>query len=300
MESSESPQFTPTSMPEPDKTQATETAGAGATTTAPKDLADLATTPASECSSNDRTLPEQSDLWRETLGWQPSEAEQQKLQDLYEGIIEGNKKLNLTRLTEPNEFWEKHLWDSLRALRPWLRDELPLGKPDQTAKIIDIGTGGGFPGIPAAIVFPEAQVTLLDSTRKKMVFLQQLIGEMQLPNIGTVTERAEASGQQVAHRGRYDLALIRAVGPVTVCAEYCLPMVRYGGMAVLYRGQWSVEEAEAIAETVHLLGAEVIDIEAFETPLSRGTRHCVYLKKIAGTPDMFPRPVGVPVQSPLP
>ncbi len=246
------------------------------------------------------TLPANQALWQNSLGWQPSETEQAKLQALYQGIIEGNTKLNLTRLTEPTEFWEKHLWDSLRALRPWLLDELALGKAEQTPKIIDIGTGGGFPGIPAAIVFPQAQVTLLDSTRKKMVFLQQLVSEMQLPNVRTVTERAEASGQQEQHRGKYDLALIRAVGPATVCAEYCLPMVRYGGMAVLYRGQWSVEEAEALTEAVHLLGAEVTEVEAFETPLSQGTRHCIYIKKIAGTPDMFPRPVGVPVQSPLP
>lgn len=255
---------------------------------------------ASSPSGSDGTLPKNQELWQQSLGWQPSDAEQEKLQALYQGIIQGNTKLNLTRLTEPTEFWEKHLWDSLRALRPWLLEELPLGKADQAPKIIDIGTGGGFPGIPAAIVFPQAQITLLDSTRKKMVFLQQLVSEMQLPNIKTVTERAEASGQQAQHRGKYDLALIRAVGPATVCAEYCLPMVRYGGMAVLYRGQWSVEEAEALTEAVHLLGAEVTEVEAFKTPLSQGTRHCVYLKKIAGTPDMFPRPVGVPVQSPLP
>ena len=249
---------------------------------------------------SDGTLPENKDLWQQSLGWQPSETEQEKLQALYQGIIKGNTKLNLTRLTEPTEFWEKHLWDSLRALRPWLLGELALGKAEQAPKIIDIGTGGGFPGIPAAIVFPQSQVTLLDSTRKKMVFLQQLVSEMQLPNVRTVTERAEALGQQAQHRGQYDLALIRAVGPATVCAEYCLPMVRYGGMAVLYRGQWSVEEAEALTEAVHLLGAEVTEVEAFETPLSQGTRHCIYIKKIAGTPDMFPRPVGVPVQSPLP
>lgn len=246
------------------------------------------------------TLPENSELWQSTLGWQPSQAEQAMLQRLYQGILEGNRKLNLTRLTEPTEFWEKHLWDSLRALRPWLQGQLSLARQEQTPKIIDIGTGGGFPGIPAAIVFPQAQVTLLDSTRKKMVFLQQLVAEMKLSNVRTVTDRAEASGQKEGHRDKYDLALIRAVGPTTVCAEYCLPMVRYGGMAVLYRGQWSVEEAEDLKETALLLGAEVVDVDAFETPLSQGTRHCIYLKKIAGTPDMFPRAVGVPVQSPLP
>lgn len=255
---------------------------------------------ASATALNDGTLPLNPNLWQQSLNWQPSETAQAQLEALYQGILAGNSKLNLTRLTEPAEFWEKHLWDSLRALRPWLDGQLPLGRPEQTAQIIDIGTGGGFPGIPAAIAFPQAQVTLLDSTRKKMVFLQQLVSDLQLPNIRTVTDRAEAAGQHQTHRGQYDLALIRAVGPATVCAEYCLPLLRYGGMAVLYRGQWSVEEAEALTEAVHLLGAEISEVEAFETPLSQGTRHCLYLKKIAGTPDLFPRPVGVPVQSPLP
>ncbi|NJN29204.1 MAG: 16S rRNA (guanine(527)-N(7))-methyltransferase RsmG [Synechococcales cyanobacterium RM1_1_8] len=250
-------------------------------------------------------LPSQGDLWQQTLGWQPSPAQQQQLQRLYGGIVAGNRQLNLTRLTEPQDFWEKHLWDSLRALRPWLRDGAALGKPGQGAAVagaavVDIGSGGGFPGIPAAIALPQAQVTLMDSTRKKMVFLQQLVAQLGLTNVETVTERAEAAGQQARHRNHYDLALIRAVGPVTVCAEYCLPMVKYGGTAVLYRGQWTVEEAEALEEAAKLLGAELVEVDAFETPLSRGTRHCLYLRKIAGTPDLFPRPVGVPAQDPLP
>lgn len=292
MESSGTPNPIASPNPQPTAAEAVVTEATAASATS--------ASPSSAPPSGNGTLPVNPDLWQQTLGWQPSEAEQEKLQALYQGVVEGNTKLNLTRLTEPTEFWEKHLWDSLRALRPWLKGDLPLGKPEQTAKMIDIGTGGGFPGIPAAIVFPQSQVTLLDSTRKKMVFLQQLVSDMQLPNVKTATDRAEVAGQKEAHRNKYDLALIRAVGPATVCAEYCLPMVRYGGMAVLYRGQWSVEEAEALQEAVHLLGAEVTEVDAFETPLSQGTRHCIYLKKIAGTPDIFPRPVGVPVQSPLP
>jgi 16S rRNA (guanine527-N7)-methyltransferase len=261
-------------------------------------------------------LPEHRELWQQTLGWQPSPAQQQQLQALYEGIVAGNRQLNLTRLTEPAEFWEKHLWDSLRALRPWLQAQGSLGQvsgqvsnqaldqvsgqPERAPKIIDIGTGGGFPGIPAAIAFPQAQVTLLDSTRKKMLFLQQLVEQLQLPQVSTVSDRAEVVGQQPSHRGQYDLALIRAVGPATVCAEYCLPLLRYGGTAILYRGQWTVDEAEALQEAAHLMGAELAEVDAFDTPLSQGKRHCLYLKKIAGTPDLFPRPVGVPVQDPLP
>lgn len=250
------------------------------------------------------SLPAQLQCWQETLGWQPAAAQQGQFQALYAGILAGNRQLNLTRLTEPEVFWEKHLWDSLRALRPWLGDGQPLiggqRETDRPPCLIDIGTGGGFPGIPAAIAFPQAQVTLLDATGKKMRFLQRLVEQLGLTRVTTAIARAEAAGQQAQHRAQYDLALIRAVGPATVCAEYCLPMLRLGGQAVLYRGQWTVEEAAALGETATLLGAELSEVDAFKTPLSQGTRHCIYLRKVAGTPDLFPRPVGVPAQQPLP
>lgn len=146
-----------------------------------------------------------------------------KFQQLYKEIVTGNRQLNLTRITEPNEFWEKHLWDSLAGL-----NGLELAKEIAKAEnlsIIDIGTGAGFPGIPIAIAFPFWTVTLLDSTRKKINFIEDLIPKLALRNTKTLMGRAEEIGQSSFHRQTYDIALIRAVSEASVCAEYTLPLL---------------------------------------------------------------------------
>lgn len=231
--------------------------------------------------------------------WQPTAAQQTQFQALYQGIVRGNALLNLTRLTEPAEFWEKHLWDSLRGVSWLLSQEQTQPGATQNLSVLDIGTGGGFPGIPVAIALPQTSVTLLDSTRKKVAFLEALALDLGLTNISTQTARAEALGQDPDHRETYDLTLIRAVGPATVCAEYCLPLLDLGGTAVLYRGQWTAEEESALSLAVEQLGGEIHEIQAFTTPLSAGARHCIYLKKYRETPKRFPRPVGIPQQRPL-
>ncbi|NER92604.1 MAG: 16S rRNA (guanine(527)-N(7))-methyltransferase RsmG, partial [Symploca sp. SIO1B1] len=185
-------------------------------------------------------LPEMDTVWQQTLNWLPDEQCKTQFQHLYKEILEGNRQLNLTRITNPEEFWEKHLWDSLRGVVPGLTSLLT--KPQQ---VIDIGTGAGFPGIPVAIAFPHIQVTLLDSTRKKINFLSDLIPRLGLNNVTTLIGRAEAIRQQ-QHRKQYDLALIRAVGKVSVCAEYALPLLKTGGLAILYRGHWNDEEKDAL------------------------------------------------------
>lgn len=232
------------------------------------------------------------------LGWQPTSTQQQQFQQLYEQVVYGNQHLNLTRITEPTEFWEKHLWDSLRGIRPWLTGEAQasaLGDQPASPTIIDIGTGAGFPGIPVAIALPHAQVTLLDSTRKKMAFVDTLVQELGLQHVRTVCDRAEHVGQHPAHRATADLTLVRAVAAATVCAEYALPLLRVGGTAVLYRGQCNEEEIHALEQAVELLGGAIASIDAFTTPLSQSVRHCVYVQKIHPTPSEFPRPVGVAV-----
>ena len=123
-------------------------------------------------------LPQMNELWQKTLNWQPDESQQQQFQRLYELIVEGNRSLNLTRITEPKEFWEKHLWDSLRGIVRLLpannsAGENPKLPAESVQKVIDIGTGAGFPGLPIAIALPQLSVTLLDSTRKKLFFWKQ-------------------------------------------------------------------------------------------------------------------------------
>jgi 16S rRNA (guanine527-N7)-methyltransferase len=235
-------------------------------------------------------LPALLEVWQETLGWQPNEDQRRQFQRLYEQTLEGNRLLNLTRITEPQEFWEKHLWDSLLGIKPWLTAPLEA-QVNQVSlyKVIDIGTGGGFPGVPVAIARPDWFVTLLDSTRKKLVFLDSLLASLGITNAQTWVERAEQLGKSAEHREQYDLVLIRAVASAVVCAQYCLPLLKVGGVAVLYRGQWTEEEAIALKSVVTKLGGEVEVVEAVTTPLSQGVRHCVYLKKVLTAQKKMPQ-----------
>ncbi len=271
------------------------------------------------------TLPTHLDIWQSTLNWQPTTEQQRLFQALYAQILEGNKQLNLTRITEPEEFWEKHLWDSLSGLAPWLLDmteaslsnartdaktgadaeaetdleaEAEVGIETQSAseidestplRIIDIGTGGGFPGIPAAIaLFPlTIDLTLLDATRKKIFFLQTLCHQLGL-SATCIPERAEALGRDPKHRETYDLALIRAVGSAATCAEYVMPFLKVGGQAVIYRGQWTAADTETLIPVVDLLGGELTDLQSWQTPLTQSSRHCLFIHKEQPIAQDFP------------
>jgi 16S rRNA (guanine527-N7)-methyltransferase len=248
------------------------------------------------------SLPQWLECWQETLHWQPNETQQQQFQQLYQQILQGNRQLNLTRITEPDAFWEKHLWDSLSGIRPWLGEvgtlgQLPLMPPHAWA--IDIGTGAGFPGIPIALVQPTWTVTLLDSTHKKMDFVQSLLTELGLKNGKLARDRVEQAGRQLRYRAAYDLATLRAVASAAVCAEYALPLLKLGGIAVLYRGQWTAEEAIGLESALEQLGGVLVAVETFKTPLSGSERHCLYLRKEQPTPEEFPRAIGVPTRMPL-
>lgn len=216
-------------------------------------------------------IPEMLEIWQQTLSWQPSTQHQKIFQQLYQGILAGNQQFNLTRITEPIEFWEKHLWDSLRGV-----DKAEI--TDKTVSIIDIGTGAGFPGIPIAIAYPQSTITLLDSTRKKITFLEALITQLELKNTTALTGRAEEIVHQFQHRRAYDLALVRAVGAAPIAAKYALPLLKPGGLAILYRGHWTDEEAETLKPVLEKLGGVIETIDSFTTPISDSIRHCIYLR----------------------
>ncbi|MFN6564813.1 MAG: 16S rRNA (guanine(527)-N(7))-methyltransferase RsmG [Nostoc sp. ChiSLP01] len=242
------------------------------------------------------SLPEMAEIWQQTLNWQPSAEQQRQFQKLYQLILEGNRQLNLTRITDPQEFWEKHLWDSLRGIAP--KGQF-ISSLEESVSVIDIGTGAGFPGIPVKIAAPNCTITLMDSTRKKITFIEQTLTELALTNTKTLVGRAEEIGQQPEHRQAYDIALIRAVGTASVCAEYTLPLLKQGGLAIIYRGNWTEDETTALENAVKQLGGVIELIEKFTTPLSESIRHCVYLRKVATTPVQFPRATGIPTQKPL-
>lgn len=246
-------------------------------------------------------LPAFPEHWQSTLHWQPTPTQQTLFQQLYDGILLGNQQMNLTRITEPTDFWEKHLWDSLSGLAPWL---LPASSPDwlpqpATVRAIDIGTGAGIPGFPAAIAFPHWQVTLLDSTQKKVRLLHDLTQALSLPQVQAIADRAEFLAHQLNHRELYDVALLRAVGAAATCAEYALPLLKLGGIAILYRGQWSDTEAQPLDQVAAQLGGQLVAVRSWQTPISQGVRHCVYLQKQHPTADDYPRAAGLPTKSPL-
>lgn len=253
----------------------------------------------------DHRLPAMLDIWQKTFHWQPIERQLEQFSKLFEAIIAGNKQQNLTRITEPQEFWEKHLWDSLLGIAPLIFPEMSISELNQNfqantnLKLIDIGTGAGFPGLPIAIANPNWSITIVDSTRKKINFALKTSNQLQLKNVRGIVERAEDLGKQKIHREQYDLALIRAVGQPSVCAEYILPFVKVGGFAILYRGHWQESDTAALETALELLGCSLKHIQQTKTPLSDSVRHCLYLYKHASTPKQFPRSVGIPNQQPL-
>ncbi len=222
---------------------------------------------------NQVVLPLMNDIWQETLGWQPSFAQEELFNQFYQQILIGNQQLNLTRITEVTDFWEKHLWDSLRGIKPL------LSTPETPRKIMDIGTGAGMPGVPIAICLPQSQVTLLDSTHKKLKFLDQLILETNLPNTTTLLGRAEQVNNQVNHRQQYDVVTIRAVAKIDMCVKYSLPFLNSNGVAILYRGNWTEEEAKQLEEILPKYKSKIIDIASFTTPITNSQRNCIYLQR---------------------
>jgi 16S rRNA (guanine527-N7)-methyltransferase len=213
-----------------------------------------------------------------TTNWEISQQQLERFQELYCLILEGNKQQNLTRIIEPQEFWEKHLWDSLVAVKDW-EQKFNFDR-QQKIKAIDIGTGAGFPGLPLAICYPDWHFTLVDSTRKKVNFIENIVPKLNLNNVTPLAARAEEMTRQKEHDRGYDLALIRAVSNPSICAKYCLPLLKIGGVAILYRGMWNKDDQMKLIEVLDKLGGEIEAVKEIVAPLSQSTRNCVYLRKI--------------------
>jgi 16S rRNA (guanine527-N7)-methyltransferase len=233
------------------------------------------------------------ELWQKTLQWSPNELQQQQFEQLYTAIVETNQQFNLTRITDPESFWEKHLWDSIAGVQGLgLDGTKPL-------KAIDIGTGAGFPGLPLAIMYPHWVWHLNDSTGKKVRFINTAIEQLGLTHAKTLQGRIEEIGQEQDHRHQYQLVTSRAVSKPTVCAEYSLPLLKVGGVAILYRGTWDTSEEKALERSLAMLGGELANVVNFTLPITGGIRNCIHLKKIKNTDKSYPRPVGIPTQKPL-
>lgn len=222
---------------------------------------------------------------------QLSELQQKQFEQYYELLIEWNKVMNLTAITEKAEVIDKHFVDSIA-----LQNVFPL---DEITTVIDVGTGAGFPGIPLKIAFPHLKITLLDSLNKRVKFLNEVIHTLQLEDIVAIHSRAEDAAHNKEYRESYDLCVSRAVANLATLSEYCLPYVTKGGYFISYKSEQIAEELQQAKNAVGKLGGKMIGSERLQLPMTDITRSFVMIQKYANTAKQYPRKAGVAAKNPL-
>lgn len=209
----------------------------------------------------------------------------------YDMLIEKNKVMNLTAITEFEEVINKHFVDSLSIIKVY--------KAMDNKKVLDMGTGAGFPGIPLKIAFPSLNITLLDSLNKRVNFLNDVVSELDLKNIQAIHGRAEDFGKDINFRGQYDLCVSRAVAKLSTLSEYCLPYVKINGYFISYKSGNIEEELEEAKRAIKVLGGEIDLVDKFNLPGTDMERSFIVIKKILSTPKIYPRSAGKPTKEPI-
>ena len=225
------------------------------------------------------------------IGLSLDEKQKKSFKKYYEMLIQWNKVMNLTGITDYDEVNLKHFVDSLSIIRI-----LDMQSVDT---LIDVGTGAGFPGIPIKIVFPHIKVVLLDSLNKRINFLNEVIKELGLDNISAVHGRAEDYAKKEEYREQFDLCVSRAVANLSTLSEYCLPFVRIGGAFISYKGLDCEHEIVNSKNAVEILGGNVDNVDKFLLPKSDIGRALINVRKINKTPEKYPRKSGLPSKEPI-
>ena len=227
----------------------------------------------------------------ETLGIQLTDVQKKQFDRYFELLIEWNRVMNLTGITEYDEVNLKHFTDSLTIVR--------IKEMKNVSTLIDVGTGAGFPGIPITIAFPNIKVTLLDSLNKRIKFLNQVVEELDLKDVVTLHGRAEDYAKKQEYREQFDLCVSRAVANLSTLSEYCLPFVKKEGCFISYKSADSDEEIQQSQNALDILGGKIEKVDKFMLPGSDMGRALVMVEKVKNTPKKYPRKAGMPSKEPL-
>ncbi len=225
------------------------------------------------------------------IGIELTDLQIDQFNEFYRLMVEWNKVMNLTGITEYEEVVEKHFIDSLSLVK--------VIDISQVDSVIDVGTGAGFPGIPLKIAFPHLNITLLDSLNKRIKFLNEVIESIGLENITTIHGRAEDFAKQENYREQFDLCVSRAVANLATLSEYCLPYVKVGGRFVSYKSGEIDEEVENSKTAIKVLGGKLKKIEKFQLLGTDIGRSFVEIQKVKNTGKKFPRKAGLPAKEPI-
>jgi 16S rRNA (guanine527-N7)-methyltransferase len=206
-------------------------------------------------------------------------------------LVEWNEKMNLTAITELEQVFIKHFYDSL-SLSFFINVR-------EVVKIADIGSGAGFPSIPLKIMFPHLKVTIIDSLNKRIQFLNHLVSSLGVSQVDCIHARAEDAGRDQKYRDHFDLVTARAVARLSVLNEFCLPFVKKGGMFAAMKGANGGEEVDEASYSINALNGKLKEIHSFSLPVEEAERNIIIISKTGTTPKTYPRKAGIPLKNPL-